>query len=402
MNKSLLYLSLMSLIFWACNSGNQAQTNAEEDVWISLIGEDISNWDNPQNLQAMTFNGELGMTDPGSETPMWLWSQASFKNFHLKAEFQAPPASQSAIGFRMNQANGYAVSLDNNADRQNPTGSITNVARATWLDSMDVEDWNQLEVKAIGDHLQVWVNGTLVSQVHDRQYSEGTIALQAPIGGTKAVKFRHLQIMELPDTELTEQPLEEMMRASTKAEEVSLFDGDYTENWTESGGEWEVIDGAIHGYSGPEGGYLLSKETYQNFYLKLKFKIKFEDNSGIFIRKDPNREDVSIEDAIECNIYDFNGLSHPFSTGSLVTHSRAFRDLFEYEEWSDLEIFAYESQIVMYINGKKSAEAHVPEALNKAGQIALQAGVKVFSEDKGPSDIYFKDIFVKDFSGGSL
>ena len=146
----------------------------------------------------------------------------------------------------------------------------------------------------------------------------------------------------------------------------------------------------------------MTEKSYQNFYMKYQFKIKFEDNSGSFIRIEPGTEVITPLVAIECNIYDFNGLSHPFSTGSIVTASRAFRDLIEYDEWNEMEIFAYENHIVLTINGKKSSEAHLADALNKSGQIGLQAGIQVFSEDKGPSDIYFKDLFIKNFDGVSL
>ena len=280
--KSPLYFLLIALVIFGCQQDSQEDTTQDEPIWFQLFnGSDISGWENPQNLQTMTGKGEIVMPDPGSETPMWIWSEGIYANFHLKADFKVPPASQSAIGFRMNDTEGYKVNLDNNADRQNPTGSITDVARALWLDSLDAEAWNQLEVKAIGDHLQVWVNGTLVSQAHDRTFTEGKITLQAPIGGN-AIRFRNLQIMELPDTEITEPLVEEMMRTSDKAELVPIFDGNSFEGWSENGGEWEITDGAIHGYSGENGGFLMTDKTYHNFYMKYQFKIKFEDNSGVF------------------------------------------------------------------------------------------------------------------------
>ena len=100
--------------------------------------------------------------------------------------------------------------------------------------------------------------------------------------------------------------------------------------------------------------------------------------AGYFIRHDPAIETVSPENAIECNIYDFNGLSHVYSTGSIVLGSRAFRDLIEYDEWNEMEIFAYENHVILAVNGKKSAEAHLADKFNKAGQIGLQAGIQVF------------------------
>lgn len=36
----------------------------------------------------------------------------------------------------------------------------------------------------------------------------------------------------------------------------------------------------------------------------------------------------------------------------------------------------------------------MPTPFNKAGQICLQAGTKVFT-DNGPSDVYFKDLMIR-------
>ena len=51
----------------------------------------------------------------------------------------------------------------------------------------------------------------------------------------------------------------------------------------------------------------------------------------------------------------------------------------------------------MYVNGLKSAEAHLSEDYNIDGNICIQGGIKVFSEDRGylinaaTKDFYFKE-----------
>ena len=181
---------------------------------------------------------------------------------------------------------------------------------------------------------------------------------------------------------------------------ISLFDGKSLKGWSKSGdGYWRVEDGALHGYSGEKGGYLINEGSYKNFYLKAAFKIAYEDNSGIFIRKDPNVENPGLDNALECNIYDANGFSHAYSTGAIVTHARAWSKMITYEEWNELEIFAFEDHIVMAINGRKASDVHVPSNFNIAGNICLQAGLQLMSEEKGPSNVWIKDIYVKDFEG---
>ena len=176
----------------------------------------------------------------------------------------------------------------------------------------------------------------------------------------------------------------------------SLFSNQNLEGWQVVGeGSWEFEADVLHGYSGEQTTLLVSDKTYKDFYFKCAFKIKKEDNSGIFIRKHPDSTNISLEDAIECNIYDHNGYEHAYSTGSIVTHARAFSNLIDYDDWNEMEIFANEDQVVLTINGQKSAEAYLPRKFNKTGNICFQAGTRVFS-DNGPSHIYLKDMMIRD------
>lgn len=156
--------------------------------------------------------------------------------------------------------------------------------------------------------------------------------------------------------------------------------------------------GILHGYSDGANSFFVSNEAYRNFYLLCKFKILKEDNSGIFIRKHPDSTNVSINDAIECNIYDHNGYSHAYSTGSIAIHARAWSHMIDYTDWNTMEIFAHNNHIVLYINGRKSSEAYLPKQFDKAGNICLQAGPRFFS-DNGSSHIYFKDLAIKNMDG---
>ncbi|MCK5281179.1 MAG: DUF1080 domain-containing protein, partial [Cyclobacteriaceae bacterium] len=160
---------------------------------------------------------------------------------------------------------------------------------------------------------------------------------------------------------------------------------------------WDIKDEIIHGYSGEKGGFLIHKKAYRNFYLKLKFKIKHEDNSGIFIRHTPEDFNVvTTNNAIECNIYDHDGYLHEYSTGSIAPIARSWSKMIDYEDWNDMEIFAFEDQICMYVNGIKSAEAHLPQKFNQKGNICIQGGIQLFNGNL-PSDIYIRDLYIKDF-----
>lgn len=205
-------------------------------------------------------------------------------------------------------------------------------------------------------------------------------------------KKDNLQITTQPPT-----ALEEVYRNSSLPL-VSMIDNQALTGWHILGnGEWTYYYGELHGYSGAEPSYLVTDKTYKNFYLRCEFKIKKEDNSGIFIRKHPDSTAVSLQDAIECNIYDSDGEKQLYSTGSIVTHGLAPSNLITYGDWNTMEIFAQNEYIVLYINGQKSSEALLPTNFNKAGNICLQAGTRIYT-DNGPSDIRFKNLQIREMA----
>ena len=57
--------------------------------------------------------------------------------------------------------------------------------------------WNEVEVRCEGDHIQVFVNGLLTSDLHDSAKLSGIIALQLHKGPGMQAEFRELLIKEL-------------------------------------------------------------------------------------------------------------------------------------------------------------------------------------------------------------
>lgn len=400
------YFLLGILFLQACGmSKNSDKQEIVQGRQVIFNGKDIRGWEQKGDFKWEIENDALFLIAENEEES-FLYSEKEYRDFVLEAEFLAPQI-KSGIGFRYNESSpasldkaGYLVSLNWNNDQQNPMGSIFHTARATIIDSAKTEDWQKIKIEALEDHFKVFINDNLICETHDRKREAGKIALLAPGEEGQVIGFRELILEEFPSKDSLRPMMEDEYRQSPKAELEPLFVDDSFEGWNPVGdGSWRINQGIIHGFSGAEGGFLVSDKTYKNFYLKLSFKIKKEDNSGIFIRKSPTRSDVSIEDALECNIYDHNGYSHPYSTGSIVNQARAWYGMIDYTAWNDLEIFAKDEHVVMFINGRKSSDTYVATTFDKPGNICLQAGIQVFAKDKGPSDIYFKDVMIKNMDG---
>ena len=67
--------------------------------------------------------------------------------------------------------------------------------------SIKAEDWNEYKIVAKGNHLQHFINGTLMSETIDNQKDKaattGILALQAHAGPPMTVQFKDLRIKEL-------------------------------------------------------------------------------------------------------------------------------------------------------------------------------------------------------------
>lgn len=329
----------------------------------------------------------------------WISSSKEFSNFNLHGEFHLGDAGTGRISFRLNNAeeripeiNGYTVNFDADPDQQNSLGSIINLARAKWLDSLNFNQWIPFEIQAMGDLFKIFINDQLVAETHSRRSSTGFIKIELHNSG---MQFRNLKIKQARAMGHSGPMTEDYLRNYPGVSYTQIFDGKSLEGWSPTGtSKWEIREGDLYGESGSEGGFLVSQNSYKNFHLKFKFKIIKEDNSGIFIRKPEAAKTISLENSIECNIYDHNGFTHAFSTGALVGHSRAWSQMIDYQDWNTGEIYALEDHIIMYINGLKASEAHLPD-FNHGGQLCLQAGLQLALPEKGPSEVYFKDIRIK-------
>ena len=384
----------------SCTGMKEKENQAFE--WQNLIFSDgLSGWEKIGNFTTEVSENILSLT--GGQEDGWLIYDKEYEDFILEADFFIDANNSSGIAFRYPKKgdptySGYKLNIDHNPDQQNPTGSIFNVARGKLLKSTRSDDWNRIAIDARGDHLKVTINDTLVTEVHDRRSAEGLIGFQVQQSGKK--QFRNVRIQRLESSANVAPQLEDYMRSYDQRAWEPMISRDNLNDWSQAGeASWKIDDGVIHGYSNEKGGFLVHKDVFQNFYLKFKFKIAHEHNSGIFIRHAPEETDeVTTDNAIECNIYDHDGFLHEYSTGAIVPYARAWSKMIDFENWNDMEIFAFEDHIMMYVNGRKSSEAHLPQAFNKKGNICIQGGIQVFNGNL-PSDIYIRDMFVKNFDG---
>jgi hypothetical protein len=156
---------------------------------------------------------------------------------------------------------------------------------------------------------------------------------------------------------------------------ITLFDGKTTNGWhsygrTTVGKSWKVEDGTLRldaaekkGYQTEEGGDIVTNDEYDNFDLKLEWKISEKGNSGVvfYVHEDPKFSETW-NTGLEMQVLD-NGtptrLGHDDSR--LYTHRAG--DLYDLVaakdgvakpdgEWNQVEIISNKGKLDFYMNGQ--------------------------------------------------
>jgi hypothetical protein len=206
-----------------------------------------------------------------------------------------------------------------------------------------------------------------------------------------------------------------------------LFDGQSTNGWhsygkPSAGKIWGVKDGAIYldaeskkNLSSGESGDLVTNEEYDNFDLKLDWKIGPKGNSGIifYIHEDTSRYRDTYNTGPEIQVLD-NGtptrLGH--ADGKLYSHRAG--DLYDLlaskeavnpqGEWNHAEIVSVNGKLDFYMNGEHSLSVNLwDEHLKQMVEISKFKDMpgfgtfkkgKISLQDHG-EDVWFRNIRIK-------
>ena len=156
--------------------------------------------------------------------------------------------------------------------------------------------------------------------------------------------------------------------AETEAEWVTLFDGTDLNHFNMAGeAQWNIIDDYVEA-DGYKQSYLVTKESYSDFQLKVEFWPSPDANSGVYIRCQ-NPEEIKAESGYEINIYDTN--ENPDNrTGAIIHFTPPMTAIEAGGQWNTYEITAEGSHIVVHLNGTLVAD--LEDESYASGPIALQ------------------------------
>ncbi|MCH8269771.1 MAG: DUF1080 domain-containing protein [Planctomycetes bacterium] len=162
--------------------------------------KDLTGWrsrgDGAWTVQAGTLVGRDG--------PGHLFSRDSWTDFEMRAQVRVNTRGNSGFYFRTvpNADNpdswptGYEAQIDNH-DPRNFTGCVYNQAWPAELITRD-DAWFDYRVRAVGDHIQTWINGVPMVDAMLSVHSAGHIALQTHHKGNE-IRWRDIQVRPIED-----------------------------------------------------------------------------------------------------------------------------------------------------------------------------------------------------------
>lgn len=157
---------------------------------------------------------------------------------------------------------------------------------------------------------------------------------------------------------------------------VPLFNGKDLTGWEPSGKAevWTVEDGMIV-VKGGGGGWLFTKDTYENFDLTLDFKLPEMGNSGVALRAprkkgDPAYQGMEIQLLDDRNYLDeskYKGLQQWQRTGSIYGVVPPSKDATKPAgEWNTMRIVAQGPKIKIILNGETIVDANLEDHKDRA------------------------------------
>ena len=176
---------------------------------VSLFnGEDLDGWQVHGTERWYVEDGELVCESGPDAQYGYLTTDRTFRDFDLSVDFRQEANGNSGVFFR-SSVEGTTVS-GWQAEVAPPglfSGGIYESYGRGWLvqpepeldAALNTANWNTMRVRAVGDRVTTWLNGTRMVDFEDEKIGtgEGSIALQIHDGGGIKVRWRNLEVVDL-------------------------------------------------------------------------------------------------------------------------------------------------------------------------------------------------------------
>jgi len=175
--------------------------------WVALFnGKNLKGWETSGDAQWSVQNNYLVGVQGENNSPGDLFTEGSYGDFELKCVYRVVWPCNSGIWFRyQSPQKAYQADILEYKDPECYSGTLYCPGKMFLAMNEDKslvnrQDWNTMNVRAVGDHLQIWINGAKVADVHDSTTDSGKIGFQVHPGaqfGVMKIIVKELLLREL-------------------------------------------------------------------------------------------------------------------------------------------------------------------------------------------------------------
>ncbi|GAB5444599.1 MAG: DUF1080 domain-containing protein [Fuerstiella sp.] len=218
---------------------------AETEMQVIFNGKDLSGWDGDPKLWSVkdgVIHGETTPDNKANGNTFLIWQDGNVGDFELRLSFRCSAVNNSGIQYRSKHitdnarnkwvVRGYQHEIRNEEDLPNVSGFIYDeggmtgkrgriilvgqkgewvgdklqladkklITAAEYKELFNVDEWNDVIIRAKGRHIQHYMNGRLVldfTDSEDRALTEGVLALQLHAGKPMFAEFKDIRVKEL-------------------------------------------------------------------------------------------------------------------------------------------------------------------------------------------------------------
>ena len=190
--RSVIVLAAVGLVLTGCHkpAENAASCAAVTNAGFTklLNGKDLTGWQTEGNARWVVENGLLVGTQGANNAPGDLFTTDSFRDFEATVTYRTEWPCNSGVWFRyQNPDKAYQADVLEYKNPEAYSGTLYCPGKLFLAINADKtlvnrEGWNTIKVQAQGDHLQIWLNGRQVADVHDTTTDSGRIGFQVHPG----------------------------------------------------------------------------------------------------------------------------------------------------------------------------------------------------------------------------
>jgi hypothetical protein len=169
-------------------------------------GSDLTGWETSGNAKWTVEDGMLVGTQGANNAPGDLFTAQSFGNFIVTLTYRTEWPCNSGLWFRYQSPQvAYQADILEYKNPEAYSGTLYCPGKMFLAinkdkELVDREGWNTIKVQAEGDHVQIWLNGRQVADVHDDTTASGKIGFQVHPGaefGPMKIVVREILLKEL-------------------------------------------------------------------------------------------------------------------------------------------------------------------------------------------------------------